>query len=278
MTVEQMTKRINELYHKSQAEGLTEEEKEEQKQLRQAYVANVRANLRRQLNNISIVEKDGSVTDLGENAKRMIRQRILKTRDAISPADRARYDSLIRETILNMAKYREADVILAYASYRSEVDTIGLIGQALADGKYVFLPKVSGNEMEFWRITAIEDLRKGYRGIPEPEESVSFPEWLAEQSNAGEIHIMMWIPGAVFDKERHRIGYGKGFYDRYLSRIMHLIEKEYSRSGAELHMTTAALAYSCQVLEEIPCEPHDMRPDIVITEKGILLQENLQKI
>ena len=66
MTVERMTKRINELYHKSQAEGLTEQEKEEQKQLRQAYVANVRANLRGQLNNISIVEKDGSVTDLGE--------------------------------------------------------------------------------------------------------------------------------------------------------------------------------------------------------------------
>ncbi|MCI9315661.1 MAG: DUF896 domain-containing protein [Lachnospiraceae bacterium] len=66
MTVEQMTKRINELYHKSQAEGLTDAEKKEQKQLRQAYVANVRVNLRGQLNNISIVEKDGSVTDLGE--------------------------------------------------------------------------------------------------------------------------------------------------------------------------------------------------------------------
>ena len=66
MTVEQMTKRINELYHKSQAEGLTDAEKKEQKRLRQAYVANVRANLRGQLNNISIVEKDGSVTDLGE--------------------------------------------------------------------------------------------------------------------------------------------------------------------------------------------------------------------
>ncbi len=66
MNVEQMTKRINELYHKSQSEGLTDAEKEEQKRLRQAYVANVRANLRGQLNNISIVEKDGSVTDLGE--------------------------------------------------------------------------------------------------------------------------------------------------------------------------------------------------------------------
>ena len=65
MTVAEMTRRINELYHKSQGEGLTETEKEEQKRLRQAYVANVRANLRGQLDNISIVERDGSVTDLG---------------------------------------------------------------------------------------------------------------------------------------------------------------------------------------------------------------------
>ncbi len=69
MNVEQMTARINELYHKSQAEGLTEEEKEEQKKLRQAYVANVRANLKSQLDNISIVEKDGTVTKLGKGRR-----------------------------------------------------------------------------------------------------------------------------------------------------------------------------------------------------------------
>ncbi len=66
MNVEQMTRRINELYHKSQKEGLTEQEQEEQASLRQAYVANVRANLRSQLDNISIVEKDGSITNLRE--------------------------------------------------------------------------------------------------------------------------------------------------------------------------------------------------------------------
>lgn len=66
MNVAQMTARINELYHKSQAQGLTDAEKEEQKQLRSAYVANVRANLRGQLDNISILEKDGSITDLGK--------------------------------------------------------------------------------------------------------------------------------------------------------------------------------------------------------------------
>lgn len=66
MNVEQMTARINELYHKSQAEGLTEAEKQEQQELRSAYVANVRANLKGQLDNISIIEKDGSITDLGK--------------------------------------------------------------------------------------------------------------------------------------------------------------------------------------------------------------------
>lgn len=70
MNVEQMTQRINKLYHKSQAEGLTEAEKEEQAALRQAYVANVRANLRGQLDKISIVEKDGSITKLSEKKKR----------------------------------------------------------------------------------------------------------------------------------------------------------------------------------------------------------------
>jgi len=66
MKIEDLTKRINELYHKSQAEGLTEEEKKEQAELRQMYIQNVRANLRGQLNNISIKEADGSITNLGE--------------------------------------------------------------------------------------------------------------------------------------------------------------------------------------------------------------------
>lgn len=66
ISMDEMIKRINELYHKSQAEGLTEAEKEEQIKLRKAYAASVRNNLKGQLDNISIVEKDGSVTNLGE--------------------------------------------------------------------------------------------------------------------------------------------------------------------------------------------------------------------
>lgn len=202
--------------------------------------------------------------------KKEIRKNILKIRDEISVEERAKYDIKIRECILTQPVYKEAQLILAYASYRSEVDTLALIRQALADGKHVFAPKVSGDEMEFWQIMATEDLKEGYRGIPEPVESISFPEWLAEQNNVGAVYVMMWMPGAAFDKERHRIGYGKGFYDRYLTRLTRLEKEIYCGYQAELHLTTAALAYNCQVLEQIPYEPHDIRPHLLITEKGVL--------
>lgn len=226
--------------------------------------------------------------------KKEIRKSILKVRGEISVENRTKYNGKIRECILTHPVYKNAQVILAYASYQSEVDTAALIERALADGKYVFAPKVSGEEMEFWQITALEDLKEGYRGIPEPSESVSFPAWLARQcipedvrddmcetENSADMeltagcgiricHTMMWMPGAAFDQERHRIGYGKGFYDRYLSRLTDLENGICHECHTELRLTTAALAYSCQVLEQIPYESHDIRPDMLITEKGVL--------
>ena len=202
--------------------------------------------------------------------KREIRKKILAVRDAIPAADRTLYDKKIREIVTGMEEYREAEAILAYVSYKSEVDTLMLIRQALADGKHVFAPRVTGNEMEFWQITAMEDLQEGYRGIREPIQSISFPDWI-------KLHIckvMMWMPGVAFDRKRHRIGYGGGFYDRYLNRLLQRLEQTDSMESPRTHsesitLTTAALVYSCQVLEQIPCEEHDVKPDLLITEKGI---------
>ena len=201
--------------------------------------------------------------------KKDIRKSVLALRDGISVKEKAQYDASIKEIILGMEEYRKADVILAYVSYRSEVDTTALIQQALADGKYVFAPRVSGNEMEFWKITAMEDLQEGYRGIREPVQSIAFPDWIKESCK-----VMMWMPGAAFDKERHRIGYGGGFYDRYLNRLLRQSEQTassdlaWTQSGRFM-LTTAALAYSCQILEQIPYEEHDIKPDLLVTEQGI---------
>lgn len=202
-------------------------------------------------------------------SKGHIRREILRVRDAVPDGDRARYDAVIRERVLCHRAYCDAQIILAYASYRSEVGTMMLIEQALSDGKHVFLPKVSGDDMEFWQITVLGNLRSGFRGIPEPAETVSFPAWIGGRSLRATDTVMMWMPGAAFDKERHRIGYGKGYYDRYLGRVSD------GKGGFHVEdiafgLCTAALAYACQILQRIPYEEHDIRPDMVITETEIL--------
>ena len=216
----------------------------------------------------------GYIEDAGEDTvklKRAVRKKVLALRDSIPAEDRERYDASIQEIVMGMEEYRDAEAILAYVSYRSEVDTTMLIRQALSDGKYVFAPKVSGDEMEFWQILSLEDLREGYRGILEPEQNISFTDWISRHIGS---KVMMWMPGAAFDKERHRIGYGGGFYDRYLTRLLQQSEQTASKDqtrkqSGRFILTTAALAYSCQVLEQIPYEEHDVKPDILITEQGI---------
>lgn len=222
--------------------------------------------------------------------KKDIRKNVLVIRDAISEADKARYNARIREIVTGMEEYREAEAILAYVSYKSEVDTTALIQQAMTDGKYIFLPKVSGNEMEFWKISSLMDLQEGYRGIREPVQSISFLDWIREKgriANADTImdimegrapedcKVMALMPGVAFDKERHRIGYGGGFYDRYLNRLLQQSEQSASADQTRTHtgrfiLITAALAYSCQVLDQIPHEEHDRKPDLLITEQGIV--------
>lgn len=215
--------------------------------------------------------------------KSELRRQILSVRDRLEPEVRARYDEKIRERVFAHPVYRAAQIILAYAGYRSEVDTAVMIRRALDDGKYVFAPKVCGTEMEFWQITSPEDLHSGYKGIPEPVERVSFPEWIGRpqdpESKGTEReplrrirqNVMLWMPGAVFDRERNRIGYGKGFYDRYLGRLCGSgREKRICGVRTEFILTTAALAYTCQLVQELSCEAHDVKPDMVITEVGIL--------
>ena len=223
--------------------------------------------------------------------KKNIRKYVLTMRDSIPAADRAQYDAGIQDIVTGMKEYRETEIILAYVSYRSEVDTLMLIEQALKDGKHVFAPKVSGNEMEFWKITVMEDLQEGYRGIREPVQSVSFRDWVKASSCIANVDtvtdkdkaenfarevckVMMWMPGVAFDTERHRIGYGGGFYDRYLNRLLYTSGKVASSEQQRLiishfALTTVALAYHCQILERIPYEEHDRKPDFLITEQGI---------
>ncbi|MCM1144333.1 MAG: 5-formyltetrahydrofolate cyclo-ligase [Blautia sp.] len=267
-TISELTARVNQLYHKSQTEGLTEEEKKEQAELRRAYVANIRNNLKGQLNNISIVEQDGSISNVGERyareKKKKLRSQALSARDAMTADDLKNKSDKIIQTLLAMDIYREAEAVLSYVNYKSEVITESLLTQALMDGKQVFVPRVSGQEMEFYKITDMQELSPGYQGIREPLSGLSFFAGKDNLCGQGKTPPLMILPGAAFDEERHRIGYGRGYYDKYLTKAKEL----------QIPFRTVALCFASQMVPEIPCEAHDIRPDVLLTENGVYEEKN----
>lgn len=262
MKAEELTARINELYHKSKAEGLTEEEKEEQARLRQEYIENVRANLRGQLSAIRIQNEDGSITDLGkehEDRKRVLRKEALLLRDALTASEREQKSRQIAEQLFRHPWYQEASCLLVYASYRSEVSTEEIIRYSLRNGKKVCCPVVTGkHEMAFYilddrlsdeiLLRGIDAMKKGSLGIPEPDADTC-THYVYEPQNS-----LMLMPGCAFDDLGNRIGYGGGFYDRYL---------------AQQPMRTIALFFECQhCAEKIEREIHDVKPERILTENG----------
>mgnify|MGYP001073895446 CR=1 FL=1 len=184
--------------------------------------------------------------------KQKIRRETLAARNQMPERVWADKSRRIAERILMHPALTAAEHILCYVNYQKEAETVYLIEQCLARGKKAYCPLVSGSEMDFYRIFALSELQSGFRGIPEPphrQECLYVPD--AQKQNA-----LMIMPGAVFDRQRRRIGYGGGYYDRYLQR-----------AGA---IVTMAAAFALQVKETIPSEPHDIRPDIIMTENGIV--------
>ena len=201
--------------------------------------------------------------------KKQLRRQALARRDSLSFGERKVYSETIIDKLTNLPCYLQAEVVLIYISFRSEVDTAPLLERAFADGKAVFAPKVLGREMAFFQISGTEDLTEGYHGIWEPEEGMTYTDWVSQQCEPENFSTLICLPGAAFDRGRHRIGYGGGFYDRYLKRLSE------NQKGTVRQTATAALAFSCQVFEEIPWEPHDICPEKIITETEIISKHQI---
>lgn len=186
-----------------------------------------------------------------ETDKKHIRNLIQNKRNLLSDKEISDMSLKIADYIINMKEFKEADNILTYVSFRSEVKTDYIIENAFELGKKVFVPKVIGKNMIFVKIESFKELTQGYMGIREPVSS--------DEADIKE--GFMCMPGMVFDNECNRIGYGGGFYDRYLSKDNEFIK--------------AALCYDFQILEEIPHEPHDLKPDYVISEKRVIRRTDI---
>lgn len=184
--------------------------------------------------------------------KRRIRKSILKKRDEMPKGERAEKSRNIMDKITRMDIYQEAESILCYVNYKSEVETEEFIKETLSRGKKVYCPRIDREEMEFYRIAGMEDLSMGYMGIREPMPS---GQRLLCGRDISMERCLMIMPGSVFDRERNRMGYGKGYYDRYLERYPQL--------------PTVAVCFECQLAQKVPTEEHDRKPNMVITEENI---------
>ncbi len=184
--------------------------------------------------------------------KQKIRQAFLKKRDMLPVDIKKEKDELIKKHIIEQPEFIKAKTVLFYASFRSEVDTKEIIDISLKNGKTVILPKVDNKEkiLKLYEIKDINELSPGYMQIMEPKASEERLKSLAD------IDLIL-IPGAAFDLQGNRLGYGAGFYDKLLS-------------GMKKRILIIAPAYEEQVAEKIAAEPHDVKVDRIITDKRII--------
>lgn len=204
--------------------------------------------------------------------KKQIRRRVLTRRDALTSQEQRRASCLITERLLGHQWFYRAGSLLCYVSYGSELDTRELIREALRLGKKVYVPKVGENHrMDFFRIGALEELQPGFHGILEP------PDTARSYVGEGAERTLMLMPGVVFDLYSNRLGYGGGYYDRYLaahpqfqtrlepqdSVYADIVSDDVQQFGAWAY--TMAIGHSCQLVEEaLPVEETDCRPCQVI--------------
>ena len=137
--------------------------------------------------------------------------------------------------------YQHAKTIYGYLPYNQEVRTVPMLEQAIQDGKRVAVPKVIGDDMKFIYLDDLSMVEPGYCGIPEP---------IDDGPEADDPTALVLMPGLAFDSEGHRIGYGGGFYDRFLAN--------------EPGHPTLALCYEFQMVDHLETEEFDVPVDCVL--------------
>jgi 5,10-methenyltetrahydrofolate synthetase len=181
-------------------------------------------------------------------AKRALRRRIKDWRDGLSSTEREAMSEQVARRVFELAAWRDARCVLAYAAFGSEVATDSITARLLAEGKSLVLPRVGDDGLVLHRIDDPErDLVAGVWGIPEPD-----PARPEVGPDAVELFL---LPGVAFDARGHRLGYGRGYFDRALAGV----------PGEKV-----ALAFDGQVVDKVPVGPQDVPVDWVVTPTRVI--------
>ena len=185
-----------------------------------------------------------------KEAKTKIRNEYKQKRLSIPLEQKNKMDEEICKRFLSLSSYRYSDTVLLYSPLKGEINTDIILNDALSKGKKVAFPRcIENNEMVYHYITSKEQLTSGKYGISEPLEDLPLYD-----NEIG--HSICILPAICYDKRGYRLGYGKGYYDRFLSNF----------KGVKV-----GLIYNDFIIDEIPSGKFDLPSDIVITEKRVIL-------
>lgn len=175
-------------------------------------------------------------------SKQELRQRIRLLKQAMDAADIAARSEQLCRMVLQTDAYRNADTLYGYLPFNQEVQTLPLLQQAVSDGKQVALPRCFGREMRFIVMSDLSRIQYSSFGAPEPVDTGPV---------AADPSALVIVPGLIFDRRGYRIGYGGGYYDRFLAR--------------EPSHPTIALCYDFQLVARLETDPHDIPVDTVFS-------------
>lgn len=173
--------------------------------------------------------------------KKLLRSEIRAQKRAMTEAEIEEKSRQLGELFAASELYQNAKTIYGYLPYNQEVRTVPMLERAMAEGKRVAVPKCYGDEMRFIYMDDLSKVEKGYAGIPEPVDDGP----VADDPTA-----LVLMPGLAFDPAGHRIGYGGGFYDKFLA--------------AEPNHPTLALCYDFQMRDRLDTEEFDIPVDLVL--------------
>lgn len=183
--------------------------------------------------------------------KTVIREQMRERLRQLPPEEKRAYDEQIAAKLYALPIWQQATTVALTVSKGREIDTTPMIEKAWKEGKVVCVPKChpTTKTMTFRAIRSFAQLETVYFGLKEPIEAVT------EEIPPQAIELMI-VPGICFSTNGYRIGYGGGYYDRYLQQVKH---------------PTVSLAYPFQVVEQLPIEPHDIPVDVIITNEKVIV-------
>ncbi|MGE5703329.1 MAG: 5-formyltetrahydrofolate cyclo-ligase [Clostridia bacterium] len=183
--------------------------------------------------------------------KQALRQEILARRKALTEGERQQFSSQAAEHLAKLGVLAQCRTVMAFFPFRDEIDTRPFLAMALKRGQQIWLPYTDQQNKRIvpFVFTDENSLKQGAYGICEPDPDT------AEPADAGALDAVI-MPGSAFDRQGGRMGYGEGYYDRFLASLSH-------------RPILIGLSFEVQLVDELPMEPHDFRVQYVTTESGV---------